>query len=132
MNTPELQKLINTTTQFRKLIEEKKNILAAKSPKFEYFPKNCCGVTSNLLALYLEKYSFSGFIIVNGEKDGLPHSWLQKDTLIIDITADQFKDCDEEIIVTTDDRWHKTFTQRESHLPYRNKFTPLLNLLITK
>ncbi|MBC2932935.1 hypothetical protein [Nocardioides sp. zg-1228] len=38
---------------------------------------------------------------------GRTHAWLEQDDVIIDITAYQFDDIDEPIIVTTDRTWHE-------------------------
>ena len=35
------------------------------------------------------------------------HAWLEKDGLIIDITADQFSDIHSEVIITKDHTWHE-------------------------
>lgn len=37
------------------------------------------------------------------------HAWLEYDGLIIDITADQFDEVSEPIIVTSDRSWHSQF-----------------------
>jgi len=37
------------------------------------------------------------------------HAWLECGDLIVDITADQFPEIKEKILVTTDRYWHKIF-----------------------
>ncbi|MGO7360229.1 hypothetical protein ACCS66_37055 [Rhizobium ruizarguesonis] len=37
------------------------------------------------------------------------HAWLQQDGAIIDITADQFPEIDQAVIVATDSSWHDEF-----------------------
>lgn len=55
------------------------------------FPRACCGVTSELLGDYLncnprgpEAES------VSGQRNGASHIWLVVDSLIVDLTGDQF------------------------------------------
>ena len=38
-----------------------------------------------------------------------PHFWLEQSGFIIDITADQFEDCAESVIVTANRSWHDQF-----------------------
>ena len=62
------------------------------------------------------------FDYVLGEK-GVPgpdstersHAWLQRDDLIVDITADQFGEVDEEVIVTRDSEWHASWRTTTDH-----------------
>ena len=42
------------------------------------------------------------------------HSWLQRGNLIIDITADQFEEISEQVIVSTSSRWHENLEVDES------------------
>jgi hypothetical protein len=39
------------------------------------------------------------------------HAWIERGGLIVDITADQFADISERVIVTTDATWH------DAHFP---------------
>ncbi len=40
---------------------------------------------------------------------GKSHGWLKQNELIIDITADQFEDNNESVIVTINSKWHSEF-----------------------
>ena len=87
----------------------------------EGFPKGCCLGASKLLAKYLVEVK--GITPVEGVANGtrylpsdnpeLPieqsHFWLEHAGLIIDITADQFADCTESVLVTADRRWYDRF-----------------------
>ena len=42
-------------------------------------------------------------------REGNPHAWLQRDNLTVDITADQFPDQPQSVIVALNSDWHKTF-----------------------
>jgi len=57
--------------------------------------------------------------IINGKIRELSHAWLQnKEDLIVDITADQFDEIDEKIIVTEDKKWHSSFESEIKHVAH--------------
>jgi len=59
--------------------------------------------------------------ILNGEVRQYSHAWLQNDkNIIADITADQFEEIEEKIIVTTDNKWHSTFRSEIKHIAHFN------------
>jgi hypothetical protein len=41
---------------------------------------------------------------------GNTHRWIERERLLVDITADQFPDVTESVIVPTDGSWHARFT----------------------
>lgn len=73
------------------------------------FPCGACGDAALLLAKYLQENEYGDFDYVLGKREGYSHAWLQRESLIIDITADQFKDQEAAIIVTEDHSWHSFF-----------------------
>lgn len=75
------------------------------------FPSGACGDTSLILGQVLEDHGIHGFDYICGYKyqtDGTTssHAWLQKDSWIVDITADQFPEVFEAVIVSADSAWH--------------------------
>lgn len=92
-------------------------------PDFDWpgFPREYCQGSSKLLAKYLVEVC--GITPVEGVANGIrylpcperdwpieqSHFWLEHAGYIIDITADQFDDCDQALIVSTDRRWHNQF-----------------------
>jgi hypothetical protein len=74
------------------------------------FPRGSCGDATLLLAKYLEENKCGKFDYVCGEREEFSHAWLQRDRLIVDITADQFDDQNSPVIVTEDHDWHSQFT----------------------
>ena len=78
------------------------------SEHFKDFPSGCCGDTSELLSIYL-KESEINTIYVSGEKGSQSHGWLEYKDYIIDITADQFSDVDDKVIITNNRSWHDQF-----------------------
>jgi len=89
--------------------------------KFAAFPKSCCGHASILLALYLRENGFTDVQYVYNGSRGLKiddsHAWLEVDGIVVDITADQFPDNANTVIVTEDHSWHSRFygQQRSSN-----------------
>ncbi|MBK1688899.1 hypothetical protein CKO37_15505 [Rubrivivax gelatinosus] len=77
---------------------------------FRDFPGGACGDTSLLLGQYLLDRGCGPFRYVEGRRGDHHHSWLQQGSLVVDITADQFPDCDEAVIVLRDGSpWHERF-----------------------
>lgn len=88
---------------------------AARPPEMFSFPSGACGATSLLLGAILADNGFTAFLYVCGERpseDGartVSHAWLADGNLIVDITADQFADSPEPVIVSVASSWHKSF-----------------------
>jgi hypothetical protein len=76
---------------------------------FQDFPTGACGDSTLLLGKFLEQNGFADFDYVFGEQAGKSHAWLQKASLVVDITADQFNDNDHAVIVEHDSAWHTLF-----------------------
>ena len=72
------------------------------------FPRGACGDVSLILGQVLDDEGITGFQYVCGNKyePFSSHAWLQKGEWIIDITADQFPDVAEPVIVADDSAWH--------------------------
>ncbi|ONN64870.1 hypothetical protein BTM36_19780 [Herbaspirillum sp. VT-16-41] len=82
------------------------------------FPLGACGDTSLILGQVLEDESIPGFMYICGNKrkadgHGATHAWLQNGPWIVDITADQFPDVDQPVIVTSDSAWHSKWELEE-------------------
>ena len=79
------------------------------------FPRGSCGDASLLLAKHLQNHGIWPLNYIRGqmatEEEGNPqsHAWLEIEDIIIDITADQFDDITQEVIVTRDRSWHGRF-----------------------
>lgn len=79
---------------------------------FRQFPAGTCGDISDILAEYLYKKGFNDIEYVSGSADNhQSHAWLEVAGYIVDITADQFPDCDDPVIVTNDYSWHQRFEE---------------------
>ena len=76
---------------------------------FTNFPRGACGDAALLLAKYLENNGHIGLAYVLGMRGGGSHAWLKRDCLVVDITADQFEDQLQPVIVEIDSEWHESF-----------------------
>ena len=105
-------------TTIRKLARQFRRALEQSLPKitpiaFRRFPCGSCNDTCILLGRYLRETGFGTLDYVSGEREGHTHGWLRKREVIVDITADQFLDQAEPVIVTTDASWHQEFDPGE-------------------
>lgn len=106
--------LCTTALQFRTAIEIcDKRILPVT---FQTFPRGACGDASLLLAKYLEESGYGSFKYVLGKRNEVSHAWLENDATIVDITADQFTEISEPVIVAVDSKWHSSFDGQPQHI----------------
>lgn len=111
--------LIRIVRQFRHAIKQSR--VRQMDPCFLRFPTGSCGDASELLARYLVEKGFLEVHVVNGERflrekeTYESHSWVEVDGVIVDITADQFGDMAESVVVTTDRIWHSQFSVTWRH-----------------
>jgi len=110
----DLDHLKEVVSQFRRAIEacDQAHLPSA----FQDFPAGACGDTALLLAKFLEQSGFGHFDYVFGAQEGKTHAWLQKAHLVIDITADQFADVDQRVIVEYGSAWHTGFQEELSYV----------------
>jgi hypothetical protein len=98
-------------------------LAAARWPNYmPAFPRACCGTACDLLGLYLLDHGQGTARYVWGEKtvqqtdeeypQSQSHAWLVLNGFIIDITADQFDEGQESVIVCRDSAWHRNWTVR--------------------
>jgi hypothetical protein len=81
------------------------------------FPHGACSDASDLLGTYLSERRLGEFEYVSGDRQypGDPtrrssHAWLEQRGLIIDITADQFEEIDDSVLVIRNSAWHCSWT----------------------
>jgi hypothetical protein len=99
-----LRALTDAATRFRNGIEACDR--AWLPGAMEEFPLGSCGVTAVLLGTYLEQAGFGAFDYVLGHHGERTHAWIAQKGTIVDITADQFPDMPERIIVSAQSAWH--------------------------
>ncbi|MBS3906642.1 MAG: hypothetical protein KGZ49_06360 [Syntrophaceae bacterium] len=78
------------------------------------YPTGSCSDASMLLGTYFKDNGIDGFILIKGKRgegNSLEtHYWLEKGDMLVDITADQFQDINEKIVITeTSSAWYGTF-----------------------
>ena len=87
---------------------------------FKRFPQGACGDAAPLLGHFLKACGAGEAIYILGERgqmgrDWSSHAWLRVDGYIVDITADQFHDMSEPVIVARASPWHQTFEAKGEH-----------------
>jgi hypothetical protein len=113
-HTSELQELRRLAEAFRNAIESARDAFPSSlRADFRAFPKRACDHASILLGLYLQEHGFPEIQYVyagtRGPKPEDSHAWLEVDSIIVDITASQFPDKQDLVIVTEDHSWHRQF-----------------------
>ncbi|MDO6528281.1 hypothetical protein Q4519_21820, partial [Motilimonas sp. 1_MG-2023] len=74
------------------------------------FPYGACGDTCEDLAEVLKELGYGAFSYVAGRREnGNSHAWLDCDSIIIDITADQFVEISEPVYLGPLNSWYKSF-----------------------
>lgn len=105
---PTVLELIRTAELFRSVGQS-----ISDAGVFSYmgsYPEGWCGTMSRAWGAYLcEEYPEVEFQFVCGWRNGRSHAWIQMDEFILDVTADQFDDCSEQIIVSANSAFHKSF-----------------------
>lgn len=102
------QDVLSIATRFRKAVEELKPQL--RSVCFKDFPRGSCGDASILLGEVLEELNLGDWVYRSGKRaDGQTHAWIERADVIVDITADQFPDISEGVVVTSDRTWYTQF-----------------------
>src|SRR5690606_15234832 len=82
-----IEKITIACSNFRYALEKCHSLLGRS---FENFPSGACGDTTPLLGTYLIEQGFETFMYASGNKGNTTHAWLQLNSIVIDITADQF------------------------------------------
>lgn len=104
---PSLTRVRSLATSFRDAIE--KCDLASLGITFTDFPRGSCGDVALLLGTFLIENGERPFTEMFGEW-GPPerfesHAWIERNGVVVDITADQF-DGNDRVIVTKKSAWH--------------------------
>lgn len=107
-------------TTFRHALE---TMARADVPSLVTFPRGACGDASPLLGQYLTDLGFGDWNYVSGRRPlghGVEtHGWIEQEGLIVDITADQFPEITDAVVVTLDRTWHDSFGTPNMNSPAR-------------
>lgn len=88
-------------------------------PYFSPFPLGWCGCTSRVLGAWLLHLLPNNlFYYMCGQRGSHSHAWVEYNGLILDITADQFEDYNENrlVIPKEESDFHKQFRYENKHL----------------
>ena len=86
------------------------------SCSFERFPRGCCGDSSDLLSKHYMLNGIMAEYVCGINEKGQSHAWLEHKGFIIDITADQFEEIKDKVLVTDERGWHKQFKEIERQI----------------
>ena len=107
MNDPDLAKLRSCASRFRQAME--RTDFSSRQDNLVRFPEDCCHHASELLKRFLREEGFGEFQTMAGNhptSETAGHEWLEKDGMIVDITADQFEL--DKVMVTRNSEWHRS------------------------
>ena len=111
--------------------------LTERPEEFSNFPKGACGSSSLILGAVLVDNGHTNFIYVCGERPSpddtqiVSHAWLADRDLVVDITADQFNDAPEALVVAIGSSWHKSFEIKHTEAAdFRASSSPALLHLV--
>lgn len=121
MSKDKYNQIVEECIKFRVAVEECINDIGMEW--FNHFPLGCCLDTSLMLAKYFHAKGFGISELVSGCRENKSHAWLELDGLIIDITADQFDEVSEKIIVTKESEFHDSFNYERKRNAYNKSLT---------
>lgn len=83
---------------------------------FNNFPRGACGDTCEILAEILKELGHGSFQYIAGRREnGNSHAWLECNSTIIDITADQFDEISDSVYIGPSNSWYKSFEVQQEH-----------------
>jgi len=84
-----------------------KHVIKILENNISWFPGGCCEESSIILNRLLKENKIYDFKLIRGsDKNNHHHFWLQNKKFIIDLTAHQFDDIDEPIIMLKKEQYH--------------------------
>lgn len=121
-----MEALREIASSVRSIVEDV-SVDIRKSFYADPFPSGWCQDTSRVLGKLLQNLGEDGFKLVFGKRvlvidaatgrgSEPTHVWLERDGVIIDITADQFsEEISDPVLVTTDRSWHDTWPEQREY-----------------
>lgn len=104
--------------EFRSMVERTDR---SHLPLLRSFPEDSWGDAAILLGEFLATCGLGDWDQCAGERtfDHWTHAWIERDGLIVDITASQFDEVDKPVVVTRDRRWYRQFEPLDRRSPAR-------------
>jgi hypothetical protein len=103
----EVERTARLATSFRRAIERCKPDIGYIVYKF--FPAGACGDAAEMLARFLRENGSLNWSYVSATRGEQSHAWLERDGVVVDITADQFPDAPSDVIVEIESAWHRRY-----------------------
>ena len=116
MNDDELNVIISRASAFRDAIIRSGGggLLGLQD-----FPVGACGDASILLGQFFADQGLGEWFYIIGESTTTSgqqsHAWIEREGLVVDITADQFVEIDDPVLVTDTKDWHLQFVEEDRH-----------------
>lgn len=108
--------LLQECTRVRNLLEQASKAGIAKNYGHDAFPYGWCGLVCRVLGPWLLiKDPHGKYEYICGMRGEQSHAWIAHNGLIIDITADQFPETNERVIVSSRSLLHDTFKEDFRH-----------------
>lgn len=114
MQRPDLEQIERIATAFRTAVLQLNK--STWPVCLQQFPTGACGDASLLLGTLLEERGQGQFEYICGIRSesisGHPapsHAWLELGGLIVDVTADQFDEVSDSVIVSVNSGWHRSW-----------------------
>ncbi|USD30057.1 hypothetical protein J8Z24_08305 [Pseudoalteromonas sp. SCSIO 43201] len=114
-----MEQIERIAREFRYAINEAISESGYVGGELDTFPIASCEVTSQMLGLYLLELGYENVIATFNQRPKREpseigsdsHVWLVVNgSVIVDITADQYDDCINEVVVSENSKFHQTFT----------------------
>jgi len=118
---PPLPELLVVAKRVRAAIEAIPS--AQRTTGLRFFPDGSSSDACQLLGAYLADLGVLGLRYVRGslgskrDDTWIPHAWLQRSTLIIDIATDRFAHAPARVVVADPSPWHAQFKIEDSSQP---------------
>ncbi|SNT62833.1 hypothetical protein SAMN05216276_10947 [Streptosporangium subroseum] len=101
------QAVYEKAVQFRSALEQG----GLQLQSFAKFPRASCGDTCEMLGQFLIDSNLGIWTYRTGiDSSNSSHAYLERNGLLLDITADQFDDVSTPVMLTEDQTWHRQFS----------------------
>ncbi|MEW9699069.1 transglutaminase domain-containing protein [Paenibacillus sp. SI8] len=132
MKAANIDKIKELGHLFRNAIEKLEKSEFSSSTWFENFPRGCCGDTSDLFAKYLLTLGIQTEYVWGINSKRQSHGWLEYEDYIMDLTADQFHEISERVLITREGIWYQQFKGQRRSIHDFEKFSDFNSLRLGK
>lgn len=113
-----MESIVKLANKFREKIELEISNSDYVDVELNSFPLGSCEVTSQMFGLFLLSCGFNNVKLTFNQRRKLDltdyrkdsHVWIViNDLFVVDLTGDQYSDCNEKVIISKDHKFHKSF-----------------------